>query len=543
MNGILEGRRVFITCGIDYANGPPHLGHAFEKIGADALVRYLRLKNIPVRFSIGMDEHGLKVLQSAEAAGVTPQEWVDDIAARFRDAWRRLSISNDDFIRTTEPRHHRAVADMIARMRASDDLYVSTYAGYYCVGCEAYKGGDELVARQQGEGDGEGEGQGRRGTGSGEGEGEGRGHGDVVHDLACPIHPSRNLLWYEEENWFFRLSRYQERLLQLLDERPEFVQPEARRNEIRRVIEGGLEDISVSRSRLPWGVPWPEDAQHTVYVWIDALTNYLTVIGFPDERFRDWWPATHVIGKDITRFHCIYWPAMLLSASIDPPNTVWAHGFVEFGGRKMSKSEGVTFELGPAIERYGPDALRYYLLRETPWNGDGEVSWERFDERYTADLANDLGNLASRSLTMIEKYRDGVVPEGERTELDARLADALVAYRAAMDVSLLHNGAAAALELVSAANGFIEVRAPWKQAKDPALAADLDATLASLARALVALATLFHPFMPTKMEELARSLGLEAPLPLDRVAEHDASGTRAHRGDILFPRPEVAARR
>ena len=532
MNGSLEGRRVYITTAIDYANGPPHLGHAFEKIGADAMVRYLRLKNTLTRFCIGMDEHGLKVLQSAEAAGITPQEWVDDIAARFRDAWRRLDISNDDFIRTTEPRHHRAVAEMIARMQASDDLYVNTYAGFYCVGCEAYKGRDELVPKGEGAAPTGGQSDGR----------VERTHGDVVRDLACPIHPSRDLLWYEEENWFFRLSRYQERLLQLLDERPEFVQPDSRRNEIRRVIEGGLEDISVSRSRLPWGVPWPEDPQHTVYVWIDALTNYLTAIGFPDEKYRDWWPAgVHVVGKDITRFHCIYWPAMLLSAGIEPPASVWAHGFAEFQGRKMSKSEGVTFELGPAIDRFGADALRYYLLRDVAWNADGEVSWERFDERYTADLANDLGNLANRSLTMIERYRDGVLPTGDRTELDARLADAIVAYRAAMDSSLLHAGAAAALDLVSAANGFIEARAPWKQAKDPALAADLDATLASLGRTLVALATMLHPFMPSKMDEMAGNLGLEAPLPLDRLAAFDGGGTRVRRGEILFPRPEVTA--
>jgi len=231
---------------------------------------------------------------------------------------------------------------------------------------------------------------------------------------------------------------------------------------------------------------------------------------------------------------------MLMSAGVDTPQSVWGHGFIEFGGRKLSKSEaGAAFELGPAIQKFGPDALRYYLLREVPWNGDGEVSWERFEERYTADLANDLGNLANRSITMIEKYRDGVVPAGGKTELDERMAEAIVAYRAAMDASLLHNGAAAALELVSAANGFIEAQAPWKQAKDPARAGELDATLASLAHTLVALATLLHPFMPSKMEELARALGLEAPLPLDRLADWDHAERRVRRGEILFPRPET----
>jgi len=519
-----DGKSCYITTAIDYANGPPHIGHAVEKIGADAMVRYRRLQGWDVRFAIGMDEHGLKVLQSAEGAGITPQQWVDGIADRFRSAWSQLSVSYDEFIRTTEERHHRAVTEMVARMQAEDDLYTGTYAGWYCVGCEAYKSEDELEVDADAPAP------------------EGLEHGQEAQGRRCPIHPSRALLWYEEQNWFFRLSRYQPRLLQLLDERPEFVQPEARRNEIRRVLEGGLEDISVSRSRLPWGVQWPDDPEHTVYVWIDALTNYLSAVGFPDERYLEAWPADfHVVGKDITRFHCIYWPAMLFSAGIELPHTVWAHGFAEFGGRKMSKSEGVTFELQDAIERYGPDALRYYLLRDVPWNGDGEVSWERFDERYTADLANDLGNLANRSISMIERYRDGRVPAGERTDLDRRVADTLVTYRQAMDENLLHAGAAAAFELVSAANGFVEARAPWKQAKDPAQADGLDATLASLARALTALASMLHPFMPSKMEELARALGLPAPLPLDELAAHEPADQSVRRGEVLFPRPEPAA--
>lgn len=524
--------RFYITTAIDYANGPPHVGHAFEKIGADAMARYRRLRGQPVRFAVGMDEHGLKVLQSAEAQDVTPQQWVDGISDRFEKTWKRLRISNDDFIRTSEQRHHAAVQEMIRRMESAGDLYQGTYAGCYCVGCEAYKSEGELEPTRDAPAAGAGEPTPQRK------------HGDEVSELRCPIHPSRKLLWYEESNWFFRLSEYQDRLLQLLDERPEFVQPESRRNEIRRVIADGLDDLSVSRSReqLPWGVEWPADPEHTVYVWIDALTNYLSAIGFPGESHTEWWPADyHVIGKDITRFHCVYWPAMLLSAGIDLPRTVWAHGFAEFQGRKMSKSEGVPFDLGEAIERHGPDALRYYLLREVPWDADGGVSWERFDERYTADLANDLGNLANRTITMVERYRHGTVPAGQRTDLDERVKDAILSYRRAMDADELHNGAAAAFDLVSAANGFVEARAPWKQAKQPDQSDALDATLASLVRALGALATLLHPFMPSKMDELASAIGLEHPRALDELADFDGAGLDVERGPVLFPRPETAA--
>ena len=498
-------QRFYITAAIDYANGAPHMGHAIEKVGIDAMARYRRLKGASVHFVLGMDEHGLKVAQSAEAAGITPQQWVDGVAAQFVDTWQRLAISNDDFIRTTQPRHRPAVEEMIRRIQASEDLYVGRYEGYYCVGCEAFKRDDELVTDD--------------GT------------------PRCPVHPTREVVWTEEENWFFRLSRYQDRLLKLLDERPGFIQPESRLNEIRRVIEGGLEDISVSRSRLPWGIPWPGDEGNTVYVWLDALTNYLSAIGFPDERYREYWPAAfHVIGKDITRFHCIYWPAFLMSAGIELPEAVWAHGFVTVGGGKLSKSEGVKVELGDAIDRHGADAFRFYLLREIPWNGDGEFSWERFDERYASELADNFGNLASRSVSMIERYRGGVVPTGERTPLDEEIAAALVRYRGAMDAQLLHQGIAAAIQLSSAANQYVDQRAPWAQAKDPAMAAELDNTLAALARCVAALATLLFPFMPVKMKDLLGRLGMgDVPL-LDDVATLDLAGLSVHRGDILFPK-------
>ncbi|MGH7469942.1 MAG: methionine--tRNA ligase [Longimicrobiales bacterium] len=497
----------YITAAIDYANGQPHMGHAFEKIGADAMARYHRLKGERVHFLLGMDEHGLKVLQSANAAGITPQQWVDQIAASFQSAWRDLLISNDDFIRTTEPRHQRAVVELIRRINEAGDLYKSSYSGYYCVGCEAFKKEDELEV--------------------------------VDGTQRCPLHPTREIAWSQEENWFFRLSRYQDRLLKLLDERPDFIEPDIRRNEIRRVIEGGLEDISVSRARLPWGIRWPGDPEHTVYVWLDALTNYLAATGFPDDDYKALWPATvHVIGKDITRFHAVYWPAFLMSAGLDVQQTVWGHGFISFsGGGKLSKSSGVRVELADAIVRQGPEALRYYLLADVPWNGDGDISFERFDERYTADLANNVGNLVNRTLSMIERYREGQVPSAGRTSLDASMATSLVRYRAAMDDNLLHHGIAAALELSSAANVFIEERAPWHQARDPQRSAELDDTLGALARCLVAVATMLSPFVPARMQEVARRLGLAALPQLDDVVTTDLPGKKVIRGDVLFPRP------
>ncbi|MFO7894850.1 MAG: methionine--tRNA ligase [Longimicrobiales bacterium] len=518
-----EKQIFYITTAIDYANGAPHMGHALEKIGGDAMARYRRRKGEDVHYVIGMDEHGQKVLQSAEERGISPQEWVDELADQFRAAWRQLHIAHDDFIRTTEDRHRRAAQEMVRRIQDAGDLYTDTYAGYYCVGCEAYKVEDELEARQAASEHVATEAGPERAAG-----------------LFCPLHPGRELQWMEEENWFFRLSKYQDRLLDLLDERPEFVQPETRRNEVRRVIEGGLDDISVSRGRLPWGVPWPDDPDHVIYVWLEALSNYLSATGFPDDDYIRYWPADyHVVGKDITRFHCVYWPAFLMSAGLELPGTVWAHGFINFGGGKMSKSAGVSVSLDDAVARHGPDALRYYLLRDIPWDGDGDFAWERFDDVYTAELANDLGNLANRSISMIERYRDGVIPEGGDTSLDERLPHILVQYRAAMDGDLLHQGIATAMELAGAANAFVEERAPWTQAKDPDQKQALDATLAALARGLAALVALLEPFMPAKMRQLADAMGLDDVPRLDQVADLDLAGRTVHRGDVLFPRPDT----
>jgi len=499
----------FITTAIDYANGSPHMGHAFEKVGADAMARYRRLKGERVHFAMGMDEHGLKVMQSAEAAGVTPQQWVDSIAVEFETMWQRLSISHDDFVRTTERRHEITATALIKRIQEADGFYRGRYEGWYCVGCEAFKREDELQEEDSGV---------RR----------------------CVLHPNREATWSEENNWFFRLSAFQERLLTLYDAHPEFIQPASRYNEVRNVVEAGLEDISVSRS-IDWGIAWPGDDTQTVWVWIEALINYMSATGFPEAGYERYWPAAfHVVGKDITRFHCVIWPAMLMAAGLAPPVSVWGHGFFTFAGRKLSKSEGVRVELGDAIDRFGADAFRYYMLREVPWNDDGEFSWDRFEARYNADLADDLGNLVNRSISMIERYRDGVVPAGARTWLDDEAAATVDRYVAAMDANLLHQGAAAAMELAVATNGFIEAQAPWVQARDPGKAAELDSTLASLARTILTAATLLEPFMPNRMRDLCARFGIERIPLLSEVRDLDVAGHKASRGDILFPKESTA---
>jgi methionyl-tRNA synthetase len=511
----LTQRRFYLTTAIDYANGDPHQGHAYEKIGADAIARYHRLLGEEVRFCMGMDEHGQKVQQAAAANGVTPQEQVDRIAGHFEAMWRRLNISNDRWVRTTQPHHKRGVKALIERIhqRSPDDFYEKTYEGWYCVGCELFKREGEIV------------------------------------DGRCVLHPTRELQWTEERNWFFRLTKYQDFLRAHFEAHPDFVLPDSRRNELLALIDGGLEDISITRARLNWAIPFPVasangETQGT-WVWFDALPNYLTDTGFPDEGFESWWPAQlHVVGKDITRLHAVIWPAMLEAAELPLPEHVWGHGFVLLGGERFSKSAGIGagLDLGEAIDRHGTDAFRYFLLREIPFDGDGNFSFERFDERYNSELANNLGNLASRTLSMVAKYRAGTVPAAARTTLDAQADAAVAEYRAAMDANLLHHGAAAAFRLISAANGFVQETTPWKLAKDEAQAAELDSVLASLVRTLGIGAVLLSPFMPEKMGGLWTRLGSgwdEMPL-IDALASLDPAGWTVAAGDVLFPRAELA---
>jgi methionyl-tRNA synthetase len=501
--------RYYLTTAIDYANGDPHQGHAYEKVGADAIARYQRLKGRQVRFCMGLDEHGQKVAQAAAANGITPQEQVDRVAARFEAMWKRLCISNDRWIRTTQPHHRRGVKALIERIHRNhpDDFYEKTYEGWYCVGCELFKREGEIV------------------------------------DGRCVLHPTRELQWTEERNWFFRLSKYQDFLRAHFAAHPEFLRPEARRNEMLALLDSGLEDISITRARLSWAIPFPlpsaDGETQGTWVWFDALPNYLTDTGYPDEGWEEWWPADlHVVGKDIVRLHAIIWPAMLQAAGLPLPRQVWGHGFVMLGGERFSKSSGVGLDLNEAIDRYGPDAFRYFLLREVPWDSDGNFSWERFAERYTSELANGLGNLASRTLSMVARYRGGATPALE-TRPDAEVEKAVGACVAAMDACRLHDGAAAAFGLVWHANAFVADTQPWIIAKDEARAAELDAALHAMVRYLAVVAVLFFPFMPEKMEELWRRVAGDRPMPaIAALPGLDVAGWTMAAGDPLFPRPE-----
>ncbi|MHB1072275.1 MAG: methionine--tRNA ligase [Gemmatimonadaceae bacterium] len=507
--------RFYLTTAIDYANGDPHIGHAYEKIGADAIARYRRLRGDDVHLLIGMDEHGQKVAQTAADRGLTPQQQVDEVAGRFLAMWERLGISQDQFIRTTAADHKAGVRALIKRIfdNNPDDFYEKSYEGWYCVGCESFKQESEIV--------------------------EGK----------CVIHPTRELQWVEERNWFFRLSKYQGFLKRLLTERPDFVQPEHRRNEMLGLLEQGLEDISASRSRFDWGVPFPAPLStgetQTTYVWFDALPNYLTGTGFPARSYKDRWPAQlHIVGKDINRFHSIIWPAMLQAAELPLPEHIWVHGWVLYGGERFSKSAGVTLDLDEVIGRFGADAFRYFLLREVPFDNDGTFSWERFEERYNADLANALGNLASRVIAMVEKYFEGVVPAGDATALDAQDAETVAAYHAALDGSrgyLLHEALAQVGKSVQRSNEYVQSSAPWALAKDEAKRGELETVLAALVRALARHAVLLAPFMPNKAQELWFQLGGPASVSqqrFDALAKLDVSGWRVTRGKPLFPKEE-----
>ena len=506
----------FLTTAIDYANGEPHVGHAYEKIGADALARYRRLRGDDVHLLIGMDEHGQKVEQTAAQQGETPQALVDSLADTFRAMWARLGISYDQFIRTTDPLHRDGVKALIERIfeRNPGDFYEKAYEGLYCVGCEAFKQDAEIV------------------------------------DGKCALHPTRTLERVQERNWFFRLSRYQDFLRRLLTERPDFLQPESRRNEMLALIERGLDDVSASRSRLQWGIPFPRPLSsgevQTTYVWFDALPNYLTATGFPHGGWSSRWPAQlHLVGKDIIRFHSIIWPAMLEAAQLPLPERVWGHGFVLLGGERFSKSAGVRLDLDEAIGKYGADAFRYFLLREIPFDADGSFSWERFEERYNADLANAWGNLASRAISMVERYFDGVVPSGALTRVDDDDAADMVAYHSAMDGSrgfLLHEALKVVWQSVVRGNEYVDRQAPWKLAKDPALRGDLETTLASLMRQLARQAVCLAPFMPEKAAALWTQLGAPgtvAEMRFDRLAALDATGWQVKKGEPLFPKETV----
>ncbi|MEM7777084.1 MAG: methionine--tRNA ligase [Pseudomonadota bacterium] len=430
----------YITTAISYPNGAPHIGHAYEAIATDAIARFERLDGKDVYFLTGTDEHGIKMVQTARNAGISPAELADRNTPRFQDMVTALGCSNDDFIRTREPRHHAASQEIWRRMNASGDIYLGGYAGWYSVRDEAYYDESELSQSDDGQ---------------------------ELSPQGTPVE------WVEEQTYFFRLSAYQDRLLEHYAQNPDFILPPERRNEVMRFVEGGLKDLSISRTTFDWGVPVPDDDAHVMYVWVDALTNYITGVGFPDDQHALWgfWPAdVHVIGKDIVRFHAVYWPAFLMSAGLPLPKRVFAHGFLFNKGEKMSKSVGNVIDPFDLVAAYGVDQLRYFFLREVSFGQDGSYSPEAIATRINADLANDLGNLAQRSLSMIAKNCGGCAPEpGALTDQDQAIlsqADAVYAQaREAMDRQAIKAYLDAVWDLVADANRYFAGEEPWAKRK------------------------------------------------------------------------------
>lgn len=508
-------RRRYLTTPIYYASGEPHIGHAYTTILADVLARFYRQDGEDVLFLTGTDEHGQKIQEEAARRGVQPIELCDRMAERFEAAWSTLGISHDRFIRTTEAEHRAVVTAFLQRLWDRDQIYESTYSGWYCVPDERYWTEKDL----------------------------GEGH-------TCPIcgRPTQHV---EEVNYFFRMSAYQEALVRHIEDNPEWIVPEIRKNEILGFLQKPLEDLSISRprSRVRWGIPLPFDEAHVAYVWVDALINYLTASGAihperaPGEQgFEDvsgsWWPADlHLMGKDILTTHAVYWPTLLMAVGLPVQRQILAHGWWVVGETKMSKSLGNVVDPLALREDFGTDAVRWYLMREMPTGADASYTPERFMVRYD-ELANVLGNLASRAISMIGKYRDGVVPDAPGAGMDEAVAVAFATARASMARFRVHEAMAAAMELARAANGYVEERQPWAQAKSPERAGELDETLASLARVLVALCALFEPVAPAKMAELAGRLGLQGVPTLEQARATSVAGRSVTKGEPLFPRVE-----
>ncbi|HVH26503.1 MAG TPA: methionine--tRNA ligase [Vicinamibacterales bacterium] len=500
--------RFFLTTAIDFVNSRPHLGTAYEKIAADVIARYKRLCGVETRFLMGADEHSQNVFKKASEEGLDPLAYCDRMEHEFRRTWKRLDVSFDDFIRTTEPRHESGVTMLTKKIHDAGDIYEGVYEGWYCVGCEAFKQEKDLV------------------------------------DGKCPLHLTQPQ-WIREKNFFFRLSKYQQPILDHFSRHPEFLQPDERRNEILRLLESGLDDISVSRAGQAWGIPLPFDAGSVVYVWFDALINYASAVGLGRDPalFAKWWPADlHIIGKDITRFHTVIWPAMLMSARLPLPRQVFGHGFMTVNGQRMSKSLGTAIDPVEAADRFGPDPLRLFLTKEIAFGADGDFSWERYDERYNTDLANNLGNLVSRVTTMAHRYREGrVAPATGPSDQLVRLAEQVVNdYRRSMDALELHEGAAAAYRLVDATNEFIAATSPWALAKDPSSAGRLSQVLFDSAEAIRLAAVLLSPFMPASTGEILRRVGAPSDtLHFDRDGHWRAEGERTLAlAGPLWPRKE-----
>src|SRR3954464_3402170 len=499
----------YVTTPIYYVNGDPHLGHAYTTIAADVLARHMRQRGEDVFFLTGTDEHGEPVTQEAERLGITPRELGDRNAVRFKQLAATLNVTNDFFIRTTDPEHMAKVAEVVQRIHDNGHVYAGTYEGWYCPRCADFK----TEARVE------------------------DGNRYAIHKSVPEVE--------KEDNWFFRLSTFQEPLERLYADRADFVIPRNRYNEALAFIKSGLRDVSLSRARLKWGVPVPWDESQVIYVWIDALLNYYTALSYAREgedltdRF---WPATvHLIGKDILKFHAVIWPALLMAADIEVPQKVTIHGYLLRGEHKMSKSLGNVIEPFHVTEMYGADALRFYVLREVSFGADGDVSPEGFETRYTTELANEYGNLASRTLAMIERYRDGVVPSAEPDpDLASKFDGAAERVRARFDDQAITVALEETWRLVRDLNRYVQDEAPWKLAKDDSAGDRLDRILYGLAEGLRVVSILLHPYIPESSEKLMAALGQD-DLSLDSARLGAvAGGARVGELAQLFPRIESA---